>query len=103
MKWSNAKITIYVWSDDGKNSARKDIIAKCKGIFAIHDNYNNPEFKTLTHIPTGKLLIAESSTMKLYKATKQLELLDWEGVDEGKKPPKTFNLEKFREVQQLYS
>ena len=103
MKWSNAKITIYVWSDDGKNSVRKDITAKCKGIFAIHDNYENPELKTLTHIPSGMSLIKESTIGLLYRATKQFEILDWDGVEAEQKPPKTFNLERFRQIQSSFS
>ena len=101
MKWVNTKITICVHGEDGPET--KDITAKCKGIFAINDNIDDPDLKTLTHIPSGMSLILESSIGLLYRATKQFEMLDWHGIKAGQKPPKTFDIERFRQIQSSFS
>ena len=99
MKWSN-ETTITVYTNPDRTP--KDIKARCKGIFAIHDDLDEPETKTLTHIPSGMSLISKSGTHSLYRAVKQLSSLDWTGVEDGEKIPETFDIEKFRSIQRLF-
>ena len=98
MKWTTKKINISM--KDGNET----IEAKCNGIFAIHDfiplykgNYKN--LKTLTHIPTGRALILRSTTGRLYRAVKELDKLDWEGVAPEVSMPATFDMEVFRKIE----
>ena len=97
VKWTNTKITVQ--GRDGP----KDIMALCKGIFAIHDNIEFPHLKTLTHIPSGYYIISESTKHKLYRAAKELSLLDWHNIspDESNQP-ETFDKDKFRAIQRRY-
>jgi len=101
MKWVNTKITIQ--THDGE----KVVDAKCKGIFAIHDFITNKEkykkYKTLTHIPTGVAIILTATIEQLYRAVKQLDKLDWTNVENGEKPPATFDLELFKKIQNEFS
>ena len=104
MKWADTKITIKLYDKDDVT-----INAKCKGIFAIHDIMDDGQasdltgVKSLTHIPSGSTLIKQSTIGKLYRAAKQLQNLDWEGIEYGEKPPETFDMDGFRHIQYMFS
>ena len=101
MRWANTKITVRT------TEGSKEVPAKCKGNFAIHDFQTDSEkhkhFKTLTHIESGMAIIQTSSIGLLYKATKRLNCLDWQGVENGKTPPNTFDREELRRIQRNFT
>jgi len=99
MKWSDCKITIY-----DKDHKPIEIEAKCKGLFAMHKSLDDENLLALSLIPLGANILNETTKGRIYKAVKELEQLDWSQVKEyNQKPPESFEYNKFRSIQNLYS